>query len=363
MKSCGKGTLNLRGIVLVALITLGVYLGFRYLLPLILPFVFAYFFAWIIRPVVELLNRKLKIPRIIGGTLSLLLLVGVFGTALGMLIRILIKEAIAMIRNIPVYLNVITGKLDAICRHCDELMGIDSGTVRGIVDDHLTKSFDNLKSGLMPKLTGHTITITVWIIAFLSILLIIFIAAVLMSKDLPDFHKRYDNSPIYRDIHKVTYKLSEAGIAYLRTQLIIMAIVAVICVVALVILDNDYAFLIGLGIAVLDALPLLGIGLVLIPWTIVSLFQGKLFVAAILFTAFLISQIAREVLEPKLIGNLIGIKPLYTLIAMYVGVKLFSVAGFILGPIGLLIITTIYHAVNEKQDESENENTVGYDEE
>lgn len=353
MKACGKGALKLRDIVPVVLITLGVYLGFRYLLPLILPFIFAYFLAWIIRPVVDLLNKKLKIPRIIGGTLSLLLLVGVFGAALGMLIRILIKEAIAMIRNLPVYLNAITGKLDAICKHCDELMGIDSGTARGIVDEHLTKSFDNLKSGLMPKITGHTITITVWIIAFMSILLIIFIAAVLMSKDLPELHKRFSDNPVYRDIHKVTSKLSEAGIAYLRTQLIIMAIVAVICVVALVILDNDYAVLIGLGIAVLDALPLLGIGLVLIPWTIISLIEGKLFVAAILFTAFLISQIAREVLEPKLIGNRIGIKPLYTLIAMYVGVKLFSVAGFILGPVGLLIITTIYHALREKDFEDE----------
>lgn len=353
MKSCGKWTRSLRGLTLASVITLGVYIAFRYLLPLILPFVFAYFLAWIIRPVVDLLNIKLKIPRIIGGTVSLLVLVGVFGTAFYMLVKILIREAIDMFRNLPVYLNAIAGKLDVICSHCDELMGIENGTVRKIVDDNLTQSVNNLKSSLMPKLTGHTITITVWMIAFFSVLLIIFIAAVLISKELSDFQKKYENNPVYQDIHKVTSKLSDAGIAYLRSQLIIMAIVAVICVLALLILKNDYAFLIGLGIAILDALPILGIGLVLIPWTIISLIQGKLYVAAILFTAYLICQIIREVLEPKLIGNRIGIKPLYTLIAMYVGIKLFSIAGFILGPIGLVIITTIYDAVKDKPDENE----------
>jgi sporulation integral membrane protein YtvI len=254
-----------------------------------------------------------------------------------------------MFRNIPVYISIIADELDAICRYLDGLMGIDDGTVRAIIDEHLIQSFNNLKSNLMPKLTGHTIAIMVWMIGFISIALIIFIAAVLIVKDLPEFHKKYDKTSAYRDIHKVTEKLSEAGIAYLRTQLIIMAIVAVVCIFALVILKNDYAFLIGLGIAILDALPLLGIGLVLVPWTIVALIQGKLFVAAVLFTAFLICQIIREILEPKLIGNRIGIKPLYTLIAMYVGIKLFSIAGFILGPIGLVIITTIYKVINDKQ--------------
>jgi sporulation integral membrane protein YtvI len=363
MKTQGKYSFNFKWIFTVSLITLGVYLSFRYLLPLILPFIFAYFLAWIIRPVVELLNKKLKLPRILGGTLSLLLLAGVFGTAICMLINILIKEAIAMFRNIPVYINVVADKLDAICKYCDELMGIDGGTVRGIVDEHLTQSVNNLKSSLMPKLTGHTIAITIWIIAFMSILLIVFIAAILIAKDLPEFHKKYDKSPLYREIHKVTSKLSEAGIAYLRTQLIIMVIVAVVCVIALVILKNDYAFMIGLGIAILDALPILGIGLVLVPWTIISLIQGKLFVAAILFTAFLISQVVREVLEPKLIGNRIGIKPLYTLIAMYVGVKLFSIAGFFLGPIGLVIITTIYHVINDKSDDFKSDDNVEYFEE
>jgi sporulation integral membrane protein YtvI len=193
-------------------------------------------------------------------------------------------------------------------------------------------------------------------------MLIVFVAAVLIVKDLPSFHKRYEHNDFYKDMHKVTEKLSDAGIAYLRSQLIIMMIVAVICVLGLTLIKNDYAVLLGLGIAIMDALPILGSGIIFIPWAIIMLMNGNIFTAAILVTTYLLCQIIREVLEPKLIGNSIGIKPIFTLIAMYVGVKLFSIAGFFLGPIGLVIIITIYKVINDKAQNKINMQGI-YDEE
>ena len=92
------------------------------------------------------------------------------------------------------------------------------------------------------------------------------------------------------------------------------------------------------------------------------LMNGNIYAAAILITIFLVCQILREVLEPKLIGNRIGVKPLYTLISIYIGVKLFSIIGFILGPIGLVIIITVYKVVNEKTQEVANREQITYNE-
>jgi sporulation integral membrane protein YtvI len=362
MKIWGENSARKKGICTVILITFGVYLGFRYLLPLFLPFMVAYFLAWIIRPVTETLFRKMKIPRIIGGTLSLLLLFAVFGTALGLLINIILKQAIAFIKNIPIYINVIADKLDNICKGCDEFMGLQNGTIRTVVDDNIIQTVNKVKSNLMPQVTEHTISFTIGFIAILGIMLIVFVAAVLIVKDLPSFHERYKNNDLYKDIHKVTVKLSEAGIAYLRSQLIIMMIVAVVCVLGLTLIKNDYAVLLGIGIAIMDALPILGSGIVFIPWAIIMLMNGNIFAAAILITTYLLCQVIREVLEPKLIGNSIGIKPIFTLIAMYVGVKIFSIAGFFLGPIGLVIIITIYKVLNDKALDRTNTQGV-YDEE
>jgi sporulation integral membrane protein YtvI len=335
----------------MVLISIGVYLSFRYLLGLILPFLIAYFLAWIIRPVTETLYRRLRLPRILGGSLSLFLLFAVFGTGICLLINILIKQAIAFIRNLPVYLNMVANKLDRICQGCDELFGLEEGAMRTMVDDNLRQAMNRVKNNLMPQVTERTISITVGIIAFIGVLLIIFVSAVLIVKELPSFQEKYSEHSLYKDFHRITGKLSEAGAAYLRSQIIIMIIVALLCILGLTLLHNDYAVLLGLGIAIMDALPVIGSGIVFIPWAIVMLMNGNIYAAAVLITIYLICQILREVLEPKLIGNRIGIKPLYTLIAMYIGVKLFSIIGFILGPIGLVIIITIYKVVNEKTQE------------
>lgn len=337
-----------RWFITIALITAGVYLGFRYFLPLIFPFIVAYFLAWIIRPVTEMLYRRLKIPRIVGGSFSLILLIGVFGTAFCMLINILIKQAIQFVKNVPIYLNILADKLDSVCAYFDGLVGFNCGTMRTIVDDNIMQTVNMVKTDVMPKLTKNSITITIKFVGFIGIALIVIVAAILIAKDLPVVRERYERNQLYREMHKVTVKLSEAGVAFLRCQLIIMSIVSVICILGLYFIKNEYPVLLGIGIAIMDALPILGSGMIFIPWSIIMLINGDIYTAAILFTIYLICQVVREVLEPKLIGNRIGIKPLYTLMAMYVGLKLFSIAGFFLGPIGLLIIITIYKVINEK---------------
>ncbi len=347
MRGFGGRTAEWKKPILLIVITLSVYLCFRYLLTLILPFIFAYFLAWIIRPVTEALYRRLRLPKIIGGTIALLLLLAVFGTSFCMLINILIRQTITLIKNLPIYLNLLSVRLDAICGWCDRVFELNCGTIRSFVDGHMMQSVNKMSAGMVPKLTQHTIQIAVWFMSFLGLLLIVIVAAVLIVKDQSELREKLADSHLYQEVHKIMQRLSAVGIAYLRTQGIIMIIVAAVCILGLSLLHNSYAFLIGIGIAFMDALPVLGSFLVLIPWAVIALISGNIYEAAVLVTIFLICQVIREILEPKLIGNRIGIKPLYTLIAIYVGVKLFSVAGFILGPIGLIIIQTIYQVVND----------------
>lgn len=335
--------------ILLIVITVSVYLCFRYLLTLILPFIFAYFLAWIIHPVTEAMYRRFKLPRIIGGTIALLLLFAVFGTSFCMLINILIRQTITLIKNLPVYIDLLSVRLDIICGWCDRVFELDCGTIRAFVDENMVQGVNKLSTVLVPKLTQHTIQIAVWFMGFLGILLIVLVAAVLIVKDRSELQDKLGKSRIYLKFHRITQRLSEVGMAYLRTQGIIMIIVAIVCILGLSLLHNSYAFLIGFGIAFMDALPVLGSFLVLIPWAIVSLVSGNVYDAAILVTIYLICQIIREILEPKLLGNRIGIRPLFTLIAIYVGVKLFSFAGFILGPVGLIVIQTIYEVVCDYQ--------------
>src|SRR5690606_32935330 len=121
---------------------------------------------------------------------------------------------------------------------------------------------------------------------------------------------------------------------------------------------KEYSLVLGIFKAILDALPIIGSGMILIPWSIIMLINGNIFAAAILITVYLLCQIIREIVEPKLIGNRIGIRPLYTLMSMYVGLKLFGIAGFILGPVGLIIIIAIIKSLNEKKENDQSLNAL-----
>jgi predicted PurR-regulated permease PerM len=151
------------------------------------------------------------------------------------------------------------------------------------------------------------------------------------------------------------------GIAYLRTQAIMMTFIAVLCCVGLLLIGNKYALIIGIGIGIFDAFPILGSGLILVPWGIAELFNRNLYSAAVLLTLYLGCQLTRQFLEPRLLGNRIGIKPVYTLMAMYIGVKVFGFPGFLLGPLGLVIITTIVKEYKQRLNLSGKDGNYGND--
>lgn len=128
-----------------------------------------------------------------------------------------------------------------------------------------------------------------------------------------------------------------------------MLLVGVICTVGFLFVKREYALLLGIGVAILDAFPVLGSGLVLVPWAVICLIRGNYLQVAVLVIMYLLCVLVREGLEPKLLGNGIGISPLYTLMAVYVGVELFGILGVILGPFGLVIIRAVLEVGNEGQ--------------
>jgi predicted PurR-regulated permease PerM len=242
---------------------------------------------------------------------------------------------------------MIAGHVDNLCAGCDKFLGIQLGTMQRFIYSYMDSFLNTIKTKIMPAITSESITIMIGVAGVVGITLIILVSILLLIKDDEKYENGFRNSLYYPDIHLVTCKLSDMGIAYLRTQAITMALIGAICTVGLLLIKNKYALLIGIGIGIFDAFPILGSGLILVPWGIIAIFNQDIFSAAVLFTLYLICQLTRQFLEPKLLGNRIGIKPIYTLMAMYVGLQLFGIAGFILGPIGLIIIITI---VNESKE-------------
>lgn len=119
---------------------------------------------------------------------------------------------------------------------------------------------------------------------------------------------------------------------YIRAYLLIMLITFFQVFVGLMILGNRYAFVLACVIAVVDILPIFGAGTVIIPWGLISLGMGERSLGVGLLILYGVITIVRQVSEPRIVGGSLGIHPFITLFSMYAGLKLFGIAGMLLGP-------------------------------
>ena len=148
----------------------------------------------------------------------------------------------------------------------------------------------------------------------------------------------------YSEYEIIGRRLSGTVSAWLKTQGVILVLTASVCTAGLWLMKNPYYFLLGTGIGLLDALPVLGTGTVLIPWALINFFMGKWKGGLALLVLYGICYLLREFLEARMMGSQVGLSPLENLMAMYVGLELFGIAGLFLGPLGLLLIEDLTEA-------------------
>lgn len=330
-----------KSILLAIGTTIGIYLAFRYILPIVVPFLFAYFLAKLILPVITFLQNKLKLPKCLSRGAAVIGMALLAGSVIFCLGKIILYQLQNFIQNIPVYQKLLVEKITMLCNHCNRLFGLKDGTLMNWMEDNMRHMWMQVKTEILPTMTFHTFHGVLKLCGIGAIFFLIVISVLMILKDMDEIREEYEQSRFYKQIHPIADYLSKVGFAYLKAQMIIISLITMVCTLGLVLIHNRYALLAGLGIALIDAIPLVGSGTILVPWAIWKIINGEIASAAILFVLYICCQLIRQILEPKLIGDRIGIKPIFTIMAMYAGVKIFGLEGFILGPIALVIIKAV----------------------
>ncbi len=326
---------------LIGLSVIGVYVGFRYLVPLFFPFLIAFLIAKLIMPVVNFMRKRLQFPLLFSSLVSLILFLGIFGMGIFYLSTVLLRQLKNLINDLPTYAKAIAGSMESLCCFCDHTFGWKEGRASRYLDDNMNLVWGTIKDMIMPIISEQTLNLLMGLFALISVLLIICIGIINLIQDYEDMKGKYRASDFYKFISPVTSKLSKVGYAYLKTQLVIMSINSVILVVGFMWIRSRYSVLAGIGIAVLDAFPVLGSGLFLVPLALIKLLQGHYFGAAVVLSMYIICEVIRSFIEPRMLGDRIGLPPFFTLVAMFVGFRLFGILGFLAGPLGLVIVKTI----------------------
>lgn len=315
-----------------------VYLVFRFLLPLVLPFVAAGLLAMLLYPVVRFLHQKLRLPVFFAGAVVLLTFLCLLLVAVFYLGQMLLSQLVSFFQNFETYERYLADQVDGLCLGCDRLLRLERGTVMGVLSSAMGVLMERIQTNILPALTAKTLKFAAGTAAIFGTVLIVVVSTLMILKDMEGYRRDYKQLCKSKYIGGLLGSLKGSGAAYLKTQFLLLAMVAAVLSVGFFILRNPYALLLGVAIAIFDAFPVLGSGLILVPWAILRLFAGAYAQAAVLLLMFLICQVLREVLEPKLLGGRLGIRPVTMMLAIYAGVKLFGVSGVFLGPIGLLLV-------------------------
>lgn len=183
-------------------------------------------------------------------------------------------------------------------------------------------------------------------------LMMLFVAVILLMKDYDVMKEKLEQFTIYGHFHNVTQRMWKQGGMYMKAQMIIIAVVIVLCAAGLWVLGNPYFLLLGIVIGLMDALPFIGTGTVLVPMAVYYLFGGRIRLAVGYVVLFVLTYVVREFLEPRLIGAKLGIYPFVMVVVVYVGLYLYGAAGVLLGPVTLLTVIEILRELNrdEKDD-------------
>lgn len=333
------------------LLAVGIVLILRYLVPpllsLLMPFVLALVTAWLLNPVVKGLQRRLGLSR---GVLSLFLILLAFAAAGGILFGLgysLFSEVSALLDNWEGSWDTLQTGADALGAWLDKLLAYLPAEVETFVNenlDQLWSAFSGWVSSVVPMVGTWAGSIAMGVPSFVVALIVFIMAAYFITADYP--HYRFlmaDRLPpeVRSFVAHVKHTALGAFAGYVRAEVIISAGVFAILLVGFLLIGQPYAVLLALLLAVLDFIPIIGSGTVMVPWAVIDLVTGSWTHALGLMVVWGIICVFRRVAEPKAVGSQTGLSPILSLISMYLGMRLAGVLGMILGPIVCLVAINV----------------------
>lgn len=329
---------NMRKLAWLVAGLLALWLTGRYLLPLVFPFGFGLGLALAAEPAVKAGVRYLKLPRWaaagLGVSLTLVLLTVLFGIIGAALVR----EVGVLAGKLPALEDTARQSVDTLRNFLEDAAANAPEGVRPLAERSVDRLFSEQSvmeqvSGRVPGIiTGFLGKIPRGALAVGTGIL----AAFLISIRLPRLKMALDQrmpEKVRTHILPAVKRTKDALFSWLKAQTKLMAITFGILLLGFLLLRIPYGILWAALVAVVDAVPILGTGTILVPWALVSLLQGKQLMAIGLLAIYGVTFVTRTALEPKIIGRSLNLDPLLTLVFLYIGFQFWGFWGLVFTPI------------------------------
>lgn len=343
MKKYVKAILNL----VIALIIL---IAVVWLVPrgivFFMPFLIGWIIALIAGPVVRFLEKKLKIRRKAGSAFVIIAVIGLVVLAGYLLVANLVHELTGFAGDLPQMWDSLQEDFDAIAKNFSVVYDKLPEDIQNTIDN-IADSASDIAGDFIGKLSSPTIAavgnfakqLPTFIIGLIMCLLSSYLFVAEKEQIMQGIKKHMPEALLYR-LRLMKRSLVKAVGGYFKAQIKIEVWIYLLLVIGFFVLGVDYAPLIAFGIAILDFLPFFGTGTAMVPWAIVKFLSADYIMTIGLLVIWGVSQLVRQIIQPKIVGDSVGVPPLPTLFLLYIGYMLGGVMGMIVAvPIGIILFT------------------------
>jgi len=331
-----------------ALILGGIYLVFRFALPWFAPFIFALLTARLIEPLVKFLVRKWKFKRGIASIICSLFVLAAMIAFVALLVSWAVSGLTSFARSLPdlaeQFSETVT-RIEMAVYRFTIAAPVETQEWIGMIVEGANESFAEIPSQisawLIARLANAAATFPRIIVFLITYAIGVIFISVSFTQVTGFLGKQIP--PRFRErVREFRGDMASTLLKWCKAQLMLMSVTFVILTIAFLILRVPYGILFALLIALIDALPVLGTGAILIPWALVRILNGDLVMGVSLLILWGIVSVVHSFLEPRFVGDQLGLHPVATLVAMYAGFSAVGVVGMILFPV-LLILLKQFH--------------------
>lgn len=345
-----RGALWLRLGIRLGLTALAVWLAARFgrpLLSLFAPFLLALIAAAALNPLVKKLQRLLGWNRQVLTLLLLFLIFGLLGGGLALLVYAAAGQLVSLVQNWGGLLDSLQAVMDQLEALFARLLTLAPPQVNEIVENAKDSLFQWLSEAAPAALGNLGLEAgerAMGLPAFLVALVIFIMATFLLTADYPYLRSRYVqhlDEGLLRFLGQLRTTALGAFGGYVKAEFLLSVGVFFILLAGFFLIRQPYGLLLSLGLAVMDFIPIIGAGTVMVPWAFVALFTGDFTAAVELMAIWGVIALFRRVMEPKFVGDQTGLSPILSLVSIYVGMKLAGVLGMVFGPVVLLVVLNL----------------------
>lgn len=338
---------GIKKVLTVLTAVLGVWFFVQFLLPLTLPFLLGGLLALAAEPIVSVLYRKFRLPRTLASGVGVSMAFFLLTLLVMLLCALLIRELQVLSGILPDLEDAMRSGMDSLSSWMTALARRMPGSLGALLSGQIADFFSG-GAALLDKVMGYLLSLATGILSRVpdSALMLgtAILSSFMISAKLPKlrtfFHEKFPASRI-RPILDTFSRLKSTLCGWLRAQAKLCGVTFLVTAAGLLLLRVEYGILWALVIAVVDAVPILGAGTALIPWSLVSFLQGDRILAFGLLGTYAAVAVIRSVLEPKLLGRQLGLDPLVTLAALYAGYRLWGFGGMIIAPMLAVLVSQV----------------------